>query len=124
MRLDPRRYVADIRRTDAVVARCAAPLNQLRMPEAAYQVVVDHSCSLHERIADRRANELESAPRKFLAHGTGLRRLRWNLALGFPDIHLRLALYEPPDEFVKAAEFALNHTKGAGVLDSRGGWNG
>ena len=45
------------------------------MPEARCRVVVDHADGLHERVADRRADEAEAAPPERLAHGVRFRRL-------------------------------------------------
>src|SRR5208282_4134401 len=92
----------------------------LGMPEASYQVVVDHPDCLHEGVAYRRPNELESAPEQVLAHGVRFGRSRRNLLQRLPGIPAGLSTDEAPDVGVKAAEFLLHSEKGLRVLDGGG----
>src|SRR5919109_4562588 len=80
----------------------------LPAPEAADQMVVHHSDRLHERIADRRADEAE-APRLQIAaqqpRSLGLRRYLTRLA---PSILHRPAVDEAPEIRVEGAMLPLN----------------
>ena len=48
-------------------------LHELLISETSDQVIVDHAGRLHERIANRRPDELEAAPDEVFAHCHSLR---------------------------------------------------
>src|SRR5450759_5981368 len=89
------------------------------MSETIGGVIVDHAGRLHESIANRRADELETASFQFFAHRIGLRRARGYIGEAAPCILFRLALDELPDERSKAAEFIL-HLHESLRVDHRG----
>jgi hypothetical protein len=49
---------------------------KLRVSWTSDEVIVDHACRLHECVADRRADEFESASQQIAAHGVGFSRSR------------------------------------------------
>ena len=53
---------------------------ELRVPKAVDQMVVDHADRLHERVADRGADEFEAPAFQILAHRVGFRRVGRHLA--------------------------------------------
>src|ERR1039458_10891187 len=78
------------------------------MPETIRRVVVDHAGRLHESIANRRADELETASFQFFAHRIGFLRARGYIGEAAPCILFRFALDKLPDERSKAAKFILH----------------
>ena len=74
-----------------------------RAAETIDHVVVDHADRLHERVADRRADEPEAALRQVLAHRVRLRRPR-RTCRSCASGSTRLAADEAPEVRVEAAE--------------------
>ena len=87
------------------------------MPETVHEMVVDHTGRLHERVADRRADESEAACLQRLRHRIGLSRARRHIAGTPPAIDLRRAADKGPRQCVEAAVFALRIDHGARVAD-------
>src|SRR5690606_30017005 len=92
-----------------------APASALRtrdlpVPEAARQVIVDHAGRLHERVADRAADEAEPALPQRLAHRVRLGRRRGDPPRNRPCVPLRLAYAEAPQKFRGRAEPALENS--------------
>src|SRR5437899_10348334 len=76
---------------------------KLPVAEAAHDVVVDESRRLHERVADRRADEAEAAALQVLAHRARLGRLGGDLGQRLPAPDDRLAADEVPPVVREAA---------------------
>src|SRR5947207_316647 len=87
-------------------------LPDFAIAEAIRGVVVDHADGLHECVADRRADEFESAPQKVLAQGVGLGRPGGNLFNTFPLVTDWLSADELPEVSVEAAELLLDIEEG------------
>src|SRR5581483_4634099 len=88
---------------------------ELSVAEAADDVVVDHADRLHERIADRRADEAEAAALEVAAHRLRVVRFRGDLGERLPPVHARRAADERPQVRVEAPEL----DRGARVADRR-----
>ena len=67
-------------------------------------MIVDHAGGLHQRIADGRADELESALNQVAAHGVGFGCAGWHLSHSSPTILLRLVADKTPEVSVETAE--------------------
>src|SRR5258705_8266124 len=80
-------------------------------------MIVHKPACPHERVADRRSGELQSATEQIAAHGVRFRSAWGPFTEYTPPVHAWLAADERPDVGVKAAEDALNQTEGFGVLD-------
>src|SRR5919204_2653588 len=78
-----------------------------RATKAVDGVVVHHPCRLHERVADRRADEAEATPLQILRQRTRLRRLRGDLRERAPLVDDRLAADERPEVRVERAVLLL-----------------
>lgn len=91
----------------------------LGMAITAGQVVVDHSCRLHEGVADCRTDELEAAFLEGLAHGIRFGRCGGNVFEAFPMVADGSTVNKLPDVGIERAEFSLDIQEGAGV--SHGG---
>src|SRR6266508_423029 len=87
--------------------------------EAGDHVVVYHADGLHMRVADRGADELETAVLQRGTHRVRLSRPRRNLAQGLPPVHLRLAANEPPDVLIERSELFLSREERHSVRDRR-----
>lgn len=75
-------------------------------------MIVDHSNGLHERIANRRADECEPPAFQVPTHGLGDRRVAGNVLGRFPAVVNRSPFNELPNILIKAADFLLNEKKG------------
>src|SRR5690606_22035527 len=106
------------RSTTAAAAAGGSP-RELPVQEAAGQVVVHHAARLHERVADGRAHEAETAPREVLAERVRDGRARRHLLLRAPAIHPRPPVDEAPEIRVEAAERLLHREKRARVRHRR-----
>jgi hypothetical protein len=82
-------------------------------------VVVDHAGCLHEGVADRRAEEFESASQQIAAHGVGFSGARWHLSQGVPTILDWRAADEAPEISIETSEFFLHLEEPFRVLDCR-----
>ena len=80
-------------------------------------MIVDHAGRLHQRVADGRAHELESALHQITAHGVGLGCARRQLSHFSPTILLRLAAHKTPEVNVEAAELFQEREKRFRILD-------
>src|ERR1041385_9159909 len=87
------------------------------MPRTGHEMIVHHSCSLHERVTDSAAHEIEPALEKVLAHGVGFGRPRGKFFPALPTIDFLFSPDEAPDVFVKGSELLLHRQKGFGVSD-------
>src|SRR5215207_10021966 len=81
------------------------------------EMIVHHPGCLHERIADRRSDEFESASQQVLAHGIALRGARGNLFHLAKAVYARLSTDEIPDVAIERPEFALHVAKRLRVRD-------
>src|SRR5262249_48693059 len=76
---------------------------------------------LHERVADGRADELESAPEQIAAQRVRLCRSRRQVAERSPAVDSRLAADEGPDVRIEGPVLSLTGEKplrvGAGAVD-------
>src|SRR5882672_1374778 len=80
-------------------------------------MIVDHADGLHHGVTDSRADEIETALAKVLAHGVGFGGTSRDLSEGFPAVPNGLAVDEAPEISVEAAELFLDGEEGFGVLD-------
>ena len=80
-------------------------------------MVVDHAYCLHEGVADRSANELESPTLQIFAHGVGFGGAGRNVLERLPGVLLWLTLHEAPNVLVEAAELPLYSQECIGILD-------
>ena len=78
-------------------------------------MIVDHSNGLHERIADRRADESEPPAFQVSTQGIGDRRVTGNVLERFPAIADRSPFDELPNIRIKAADFFLKEKKSLGI---------
>lgn len=83
----------------------------LRIPETAHEMIVDHSGGLHVRVNDRRSYEPEPTLLEILAERIGFGRGRRNLAGRFPPVQLWPAIDEPPAVRIETAKLFLNGEK-------------
>src|SRR5262245_60690724 len=83
--------------------------------EAVHDMVVHEAARLHERVADRRADEAEAALLQILAHRLRLWRLGGDLPDLAPAVHERLAVDEAPEVLAQALELE----DAAGIVDGR-----
>jgi len=74
-------------------------------------VVVHHARGLHEGVANRGADERESAFLQIFAHGVGLRGARGDLLRSAPGIHDWRSANKLPDVGVERSEFFLRLEK-------------
>ena len=82
-------------------------------------MIVDHPGRLHERVHDRRANEVESALSQVFADGIRDLGLGNNIGSALRFIHDRFAADEPPNVAVKRPELILYSEKLSCVRHSR-----
>src|SRR5438067_636561 len=82
----------------------SAQLRAHCVARAGDKVVVDHAARLHERVADRRADEFETALQEILAQRVALRRACGKFFHRATAIHERAAADELPEVAVEAAE--------------------
>ena len=80
-------------------------------------MIVDHAGRLHQRVADRCADKLESTPRQIAAHRVRFRRPRGYLSHRPPAILLRLAADKTPKITVEASQFFPKREKCFRILD-------
>src|SRR5215471_6375652 len=97
-----------------------ATATKLGMSRTCDEMIVHHTDCLHERVADCRANKLESAPREVAAHGVGFNCARGHLSHPPPTILLGLAADKIPKVSIEAPEFFPDCEKRFRVLDGRG----
>ena len=74
-------------------------------------MIVHHACGLHKCVANRGADETESALLQILAHGVRFRGSRRYTPWAAPRLPQRFPAGELPDVCVEAAEFALHFQK-------------
>jgi hypothetical protein len=87
------------------------------MAKAIDEVVVHHSDRLHERVADRGADEAEAAYLQVLAHRVRLGRGGGNLLHRAPAVLPGPTADELPGVAVEAAELALDRKERPGIGD-------
>ena len=83
-------------------------------------MVIDHAGCLHERVANRGADEFESTAQQVTTHGVGFGGTRRYLSYSPPPIFNWIAANETPDISVEASAFFFDLEKPFRVLD-RGG---
>jgi len=80
-------------------------------------MIVDHAGRLHQRVANCRARELESAPQQIAAHRVGLGCPRGHVGHATPTILDWLAADEAPEVSVEAFHFFEQREKRFCVRD-------
>src|SRR6266481_6777614 len=83
------------------------------------RVVVDQPSSLHERVTDGRADEVEAAFLQILAHRVRFRSARRNSLPQPPGVHSRFPTDKLPDVAIERSELLLHLEKCLGVLYRR-----
>src|SRR6187455_3867656 len=78
--------------------------SHVAVPEAVDRMVVDEPARLHERVADRRADEPEATLLHVLAHRLRFRGLGGDLRNRLPAVHDRVAADEAPEVLAQALE--------------------
>ena len=91
----------------------------LLVTKAACQMIIHHPGRLHERVHDRRANEVESALSQVFADGIRDLGLCNDVGRALCLIYDRLAADEPPNVAVKRPELILYSEKRSCVRHSR-----
>src|SRR5688572_25840030 len=99
--------------------RAAGTHLHLAVPKTADFVVIDHPHRLHERVADRGADEAEAALLEALTHRVRLCRARRKLAQRAERIPLWRAANELPDVRIERAEFLAHLADGLRIPDRR-----
>ena len=80
-------------------------------------MIVDHARRLHQRVADRGADEFESAPHQIAAHRVGFGCARRHVGHVPPTILDWRAADEAPEVSVEAVELFSHRAKHLRVLD-------
>src|ERR1035437_6479783 len=109
-------------RSWALAAEAAPPhaaSRQLRVAEAARQVIVDHPRRLHEGITNRRTRKSEPALAETPTHGVALLRARRDFLQIAPLILHGAAAYEAPDVPIERAELSLYRQERLGIRHRR-----
>src|SRR6266567_3046634 len=91
---------------------------ECRVSRTRYQVIVDHARRLHQRVANRRADEFESAPQQIAAHRVGFGCPRGHVGHVPPAILDWLADDEAPQVLVEAFHFFTQREERLRILDS------
>src|SRR6266700_2236127 len=78
-------------------------------------VIVNQADCLHERVADRRAHELEPAPQEISTQRVRIRGVRPQRGAALSS--KRVPVDESPDIIIKTSEFFLDRQKSPGVLN-------
>jgi hypothetical protein len=92
---------------------------ELRVSRTCHEMIVDHAGRLHQRVADRCADKLESTPHQIAAHRIRFRRPGGYLSHRPPTILLRFAADKTPKITVEASQFFPNREKCLRILDRR-----
>src|SRR6476646_11334886 len=87
------------------------------MSRTCQKVIVNHACCLHEGVADRRADEFESASQQVAAHGIGFGSVRGYVSEGSPPILNWRTANKAPEISVESSEFFSQLEKSFRVLD-------
>ena len=87
------------------------------MSRTCQKVIVNHACCLHEGVADRRADEFESASQQVAAHGVGFGRSRRYVSQGSPPILNWRTANKAPEISVERSEFFSHLKKSFRVLN-------
>ena len=83
-------------------------------------MVIDHAGCLHERVANRGADEFESTAQQVTTHGVGFGSTRRYVSYGPPPILNWIAAKQTPKISVEASEFFFDVEKPFRVLDRSG----
>src|SRR4030095_768257 len=83
-------------------------------------MVIDHAGCLHERVANRGADEFESTAQQVATHGVGFGSTRRYVSYGPPPILNWIAANKTPKISVEASEFFFDVEKPLRVLDRVG----
>jgi hypothetical protein len=67
---------AELDSSQSAFSPTAMHVAKLRVSRTSDEMIVEHACRLHEGVADRRADEFESALRQIAAQGVGFSRGR------------------------------------------------
>jgi hypothetical protein len=102
-------------KSDAFVPLARA--TELRVSRTGDEMIIDHSCRLHERITDRRPDEFESASQQVAAHGVGFGAVRGYVSQSSPTILDWFAVDKPPKISIETSEFFSHLEKSLRVLD-------
>jgi hypothetical protein len=82
-------------------------------------MIVHHPRRLHECVADRTTDELETPFLQIFAHAIGVGRTRGKLLQASPAILFRLTANEPPDVGIERSVLALHSQKDFGIRNGR-----
>ena len=96
----------------------ALPANLL-VPGTTDEMIVDHAGRLHERVADRGADELEPPTFQILAHRIRLRRPGRHILRRLASVVPRLPAREAPQMRIEAAELRDDIGERLRILDRR-----
>src|SRR5438067_3358078 len=96
---------------------CAVHATEFHVSRTCHQVIVDHAGRLHQRVADRGADEFESASQQIAAHRIGFGRACGHLCHAAPAIPDWLAPDKTPKVRVEAFHFLAHPEKQPRVLD-------
>src|SRR5437763_14584650 len=96
---------------------CAVRATEFRVSRTRHQVIIDHADRLHQRVADRGADEFESASQQIAAHRVGFGRACGQLRHGAPAILDWLVPDKTPKVRVQAFHFLPHPEKQPSVLD-------
>jgi hypothetical protein len=104
-----------------ICCACRSAFRSLHLPvsEAIYQVIVDHSCCLHERIPDAGAHDVN--PRFFMSLLTASEFFGRCRDIGNPSAPVlhRCSTREPPDIDIEGPELLPDLEESLRVLDRR-----
>src|SRR5205814_4693359 len=96
---------------------CAVHATEFHVSRTCHQVIVDHADRLHQRVADRGADEFESASQQIAAHRVGFGRACGQLRHGAPAILDWLAADKTPEVRVKTPELFTHGKRHPRVLN-------
>src|SRR5690349_4507349 len=92
---------------------------QIFVSKASHEMVIDHSCRLHECVADCRADESKTAFGEIFTHCVGFRSARGHILPAPPARLQRNAAGEIPYIAIEAAELFLHGEKSLCIADRR-----
>src|SRR5947208_7504370 len=95
----------------------AGSADQFCVSRACDKMIIDHARRLHQRVANRRTDEFESASQQILAHRVGFGRACRYISQCSPTILERIAADETPQVSVERSEFFSHAEKPFRVLD-------
>src|SRR5436190_14852066 len=101
----------------SVFSLAARGATERHVSRTCHEVIVNHTGRLHQRVANRGADEFESAPQQIAAHRIGLGRACRHLRHGAPAILDWLAADKTPEVRVETPELFTNGKRHLRVLN-------